>query len=275
MDDLLEDEPLAERTGPTGPRTPKGKAKSSQNSYKHGLRSAQTVLPDEDPAAFEATVQHWFTHYQPDDPAALSLVEKLARADWQFKRTQKRLDEVEWQLPGNAHCWTEDQQKRYGTFSRYHTTAERSFLRLFKEIEGYYHRMHRDDQARQLAFARLAAVEFKRLDKSDEAALNQVRVEQVVEVEVVEGECVTTFYPPNEEILETVATQPVPPRYVARWILFPNHFVPAEYGWANPVPIKEGEIPHTMQRILWRQWLDLIAREQSAASGHIGPLRQI
>jgi hypothetical protein len=175
------------------------------------LRSEKTVLPDEDPAAFEVTVQHWFTHYQPQDAPAISLVEKLARADWQLKRNQKRLDEVEWQLPGNAHCWTEDQQKRYSNFSRYYTTAERSFLRLFKEIEAYYHRIHRDDHARQLAFARLAAIEFKRLDKADQAALKQVRVEQVVEVEVVEGECITSFYPPNEEILETVAKGSTPP----------------------------------------------------------------
>ncbi len=47
---------LPPRTGPTGPRTPEGKAKSSKNSYKHGLRSEKNVLPDEDPAAFEATV---------------------------------------------------------------------------------------------------------------------------------------------------------------------------------------------------------------------------
>jgi hypothetical protein len=198
IDEVLDD-PLPQRTGPTGPRSLEGKAKSSQNSLKHGLRSEKTVLPDEDPAAFEATVQHWFTHYQPQDAPAISLVEKLGRADWQLKRNQKRLDEVEWELPGNAHCWTDDQQKRYSNFSRYYTTAERSFLRLFKEIEAYYHRIYRDDHARQLAFARLAAIEFKRLDKADQAALKQVRVEQVVEVEVVEGECITSFYPPNEE----------------------------------------------------------------------------
>jgi hypothetical protein len=279
MDDFFIDElpdeipPPPERRGPTGPRTPEGKAISSQNSYQHGLRSEKAVLPDEDPAAFEATIQHWFGHYAPGNPAALTLVENLARADWQLKRNQNRLDEIEYRLPGDAHCWTEDQHKRYATFTRYHTTAERRFLRNFKEVEAYYHRIHRDDHARQLAFAKLAAVEFKRLDKADAAALEQVRIEQIVEVEVVEGECITSFYPPNEEILETVANQPAPPLYVARWIHFPNGCVPAEYAWANPVPTKEGEIPHTMQRVLWHHWLDLIAREEATATGHIGPVR--
>jgi len=275
MHDLIDELPpqLPERTGPTGPRTPEGKAKSSQNSYKHGLRSEKTVLPDEDPAAFEATVQHWFTHYAPDNPAALSLVENVARADWQLKRNQKRLDEIEWQLPGNAHCWTEDQQKRYATFSRYYTTAERSFLRNFKEVEAFYHRTHRDEHARQLAFARLAAIEFKRLDKADEAALKQVRVEQVIEVEVVEGECITSFYPSDQEMIETAAKSPTPPLYVARRILFPCGFVPAEYAWANPVRLKEGEVPESLQRMLWPQWLELIQREESTGAGHIGPIR--
>jgi hypothetical protein len=271
MHDLL-DEPFPERTGPTGPRSPEGKAKSSRNSLKHGCRSEQTVLPDEDPAAFEATVQHWFSQYEPDTPAALTLVEKLARADWQLQRNQKRLDEIEWKLPGNAHLWTEDQQKRYATFSRYFTTAERSFLRYFKEIEAYYHRIHRGDQARQLAFAKLAAVQFKSLDKADETGLKEMRAQQVLEVEVVGGRCRTTAYPSNQELIDLMAKRPAPPLYVARWILFADEIVPAEYDWAQPVRIEPGVIPRIMQRILWPQWLELIEREQAAGTGHAGPL---
>jgi hypothetical protein len=93
MDNFIIDELPPERTGPTGPRTPAGKAKSSGNSLKHGCRSEKTVLPHEDPAEFEATVQHWFTQYEPATPAAITLVENLVRAHWQLKRNQKRLDE--------------------------------------------------------------------------------------------------------------------------------------------------------------------------------------
>ena len=263
-------EKIPHRSGPTGPRTPEGKAKSSGNSYKHGCRSAKTVLPDEDPAAFEATVQHWFTHYQPEDAVAISLVDRLARADWQLKRTQHRLDEIEWQLPGEAHLWTQDQEKRYANFNRYHTTAERSFIRYFKEIEAYYHRHHRDDQARQLAFAKLALVQFKTLDKADQAAIKDLRAEQGVEVELRDdGSCETTYYPTNEELIESVAKRPTPPFYISRSIFFVDGIVPAEYAWAQPVPKKEGLIRQVLQRMLWPQWLDVIQREQS---GHAGPL---
>jgi hypothetical protein len=92
MDDRISNDPISDdlidellppselRTGPTGPRTPAGKAKSSENSFKHGCRSAKTVLRHENPAAFEATVQGWLTHYQPDTQPAITLVENLARA---------------------------------------------------------------------------------------------------------------------------------------------------------------------------------------------------
>jgi hypothetical protein len=274
IDELPDDVPPApERRGPTGPRTPEGKAKSSQNSYQHGLRSEKAVLPDEDPAAFEATIQHWFGHYAPGNPAALTLVENLALADWQLKRNQNRLDEIEHRLPGDTHCWTEDQHKRYATFTRYYTTAERRFLRNFKEVEAFYHRIHRDDHVRQLAFAKLAAVEFKRLDKADAAALENVRIEQVIEVEVVDGACCTSFYPSDDEVIESAAKRPVPPLYIVRRILFASGFVPPEYAWATSVRFKEGEFPHTMQRMLWPQWLDLVKREAFTATGHIGPVR--
>ncbi|MGI8958428.1 MAG: hypothetical protein ACR2IV_01440 [Bryobacteraceae bacterium] len=241
--DGLFDEPLppaCDPTGPTGPRTPAGKARSSQNSFKHGCRSEKTVLRHEDPAEFEATVQAWLAHYLPDTQPAITLVENLARADWALKRNQKRLDQVEWELPANAYDWTEEHNKLYATTNRYKTTAERSFIRYFKEVEAHYHRLHRDEHARQLAFAKLASIEFKRLDKADEAALEQVRMEQVVEVAVVEGECITSLYPSNEEVIATIAKRPVPPLYLARLILFPSGFVPPEYAWAHPVCIKEG-----------------------------------
>ena len=36
----------------TGPRTPEGKARSSQNARKHGLFARDTLLPDENPEEF-------------------------------------------------------------------------------------------------------------------------------------------------------------------------------------------------------------------------------
>ncbi|MGI9075594.1 MAG: hypothetical protein ACR2JB_30670, partial [Bryobacteraceae bacterium] len=89
--------------------------------------SSPTKIP-----AFEATVQGWLTAYNPDTQPAITLVENLARAHWVLKRNEKRLEEVEWELPANAYDWTDEHHKLYSTTNRYKTTAERSFLRYFQ-----------------------------------------------------------------------------------------------------------------------------------------------
>ncbi len=96
-----------------------------------------------------------------------------------------------------------------------------------------------------------------------------MRTQQVLEIQITEGTCETTYCPSNEELIESVAKRPTPPFYITRWILFVDGIVPAEYAWAQPVRIKDGLIPQRMQRMLWPQWLDLIKREES---GHAGPI---
>jgi hypothetical protein len=96
-----------------------------------------------------------------------------------------------------------------------------------------------------------------------------MRAEQVVEVQLIDGTCETTYYPSNQEVIDIAAKLPTPPLYISRSILFVDGIVPAEYAWAQPVPIKEGLIRQALQRMLWPQWLELIEREQS---GHVGPI---
>jgi len=110
------------------------------NRLVHGCRSQKLVLRHEDPAEFEATVRGWFEHYAPQDEVAVSLVEELAKAHWFLKRAQKRLAEVEWELPMNAYHWTETHQRLLHNFTRYKVSAERTFQRYWKELEVYLRR---------------------------------------------------------------------------------------------------------------------------------------
>src|SRR5271157_6043017 len=43
----------------TGPRTPEGRAKSSMNSLKHGLRSKKLALLRDESCAFEERLRKW------------------------------------------------------------------------------------------------------------------------------------------------------------------------------------------------------------------------
>jgi hypothetical protein len=70
----------------TGPRTAAGKARSSQNALKHGLRAEQVVLPTEDPQAFNEHLEAWVEDWQPPSMARRHLVDQAAVASWRIKR---------------------------------------------------------------------------------------------------------------------------------------------------------------------------------------------
>jgi hypothetical protein len=147
MDSLPAEQPTSQdprienpRPRSTGPRSVEGKANSSMNRLVHGCRSQKLVLRHEDPAEFEATIRGWFEHYAPEDEVAVALVEELAKAHWFLKRAQKRLAEVEWELPMNAYHWTETHQKLLHNFTRYKVSAERTFQRYWKDLEAHLRR---------------------------------------------------------------------------------------------------------------------------------------
>ncbi|HEY1946898.1 MAG TPA: hypothetical protein VGG97_07820 [Bryobacteraceae bacterium] len=127
----------------TGPRTEAGKAVSSMNRLTHGCRSEQVILRHEDPAEYAAVIEGWFHQYNPQNPAERLLVDQTAHAQWFLKRSQRRFDEVDYEKNMYFRHWTESQHHEYALALRYKTTAERTFLRWFKELESYYARVQR------------------------------------------------------------------------------------------------------------------------------------
>jgi hypothetical protein len=70
----------------TGPRTPAGKQRSSLNALRHGLTSASSVLPSEDPALFADHRRRFFDEYQPATPTEAQLVTELVDTSWRLNR---------------------------------------------------------------------------------------------------------------------------------------------------------------------------------------------
>jgi hypothetical protein len=70
----------------TGPRTAAGKAKSSLNAIKHGLRAQTTVLPGENIADFHALVGDFEEQFQPATALEWTLLRQLADAEWRMRR---------------------------------------------------------------------------------------------------------------------------------------------------------------------------------------------
>src|SRR5580704_5572735 len=69
-----------------GPSSDAGRARSSQNSLKHGLTSETLVLPSEDPAEFHALLTAYLQQFQPGGPVELDLVHEMVAAKWRLDR---------------------------------------------------------------------------------------------------------------------------------------------------------------------------------------------
>ena len=119
--------------------TPEGKAISSQNALKHGVRSKRLILPDEAEDDYRLAREGWFDEFRPETFREERLVDLLAQADWFLQRAQRRMDEAEAAVVGeentNPADWTADQVRTVELMQRYKTTAERAFYRALNACE--------------------------------------------------------------------------------------------------------------------------------------------
>jgi hypothetical protein len=70
-----------------GPKTPEGKARSSQNALRHGLTAADSAtLPTESQDDFQTLLDAYFDRYHPADAIEIELVETLAITRWRLRR---------------------------------------------------------------------------------------------------------------------------------------------------------------------------------------------
>ena len=75
-----------------GPKTPEGKARSSMNALKHGLRARSFgILPEEGQAEWAQHVQDLRQGYGPVDAAEEKLVAAIAVAMWNEIRADRTL----------------------------------------------------------------------------------------------------------------------------------------------------------------------------------------
>jgi hypothetical protein len=72
----------------TGPKTAKGKARSSQNATSHGLFSKAVVLSNESRAEYDELVRAFVAKFQPRDPVEMRLIQRLADCEWRLTRAR-------------------------------------------------------------------------------------------------------------------------------------------------------------------------------------------
>src|SRR5687768_8993038 len=69
-----------------GPKTPEGKARSSQNALKHGMHSSAVVLNSETSSLYDSLLSDYVAEYQPADRREHDLVEAIVDAMWRLNR---------------------------------------------------------------------------------------------------------------------------------------------------------------------------------------------
>jgi hypothetical protein len=70
----------------TGPKTPQGKAAARQNALRHGLLSAEMLLPGEDEAALRELSERLRDELRPVGELEGLLVERIIAAAWRLRR---------------------------------------------------------------------------------------------------------------------------------------------------------------------------------------------
>lgn len=69
-----------------GPATPDGRAISSRNSLRHGLRAKSILIPGESRHEFQTLLDDYVDQFQPQGPVQFDLVQTMAIARWRLNR---------------------------------------------------------------------------------------------------------------------------------------------------------------------------------------------
>ncbi|MBM4103032.1 MAG: hypothetical protein FJ263_03135 [Planctomycetes bacterium] len=133
----------------TGPRTPEGKAKSSQNAITHGLCSARPVLAVENKDEFDRFANDFIANLDPLNPVEEFLSRRIACLAWRLQRAARyetlvldNLCKTSDSDPGQSadealgQILTDDfrNQRTLEKIQRYETQLERSMLRCTKQL---------------------------------------------------------------------------------------------------------------------------------------------
>ena len=78
----------------TGPRTSEGKARSSRNSFQHGLTLGVLVVADEEIEAFEAFIAEMRADLFPVDPMQEEAFHQFIDGAWRLRKIRALLDEM-------------------------------------------------------------------------------------------------------------------------------------------------------------------------------------
>jgi hypothetical protein len=116
----------------TGPRTPEGQARSSQNARTHGLTARDLVIAPNEREEFEELLADYQASVQPQDAIQQSVFELLVGAAWNLRRIRR----MESRACSDTTLRAAQLEKDLDRLVRYKTCIERTFYRSLKELRA-------------------------------------------------------------------------------------------------------------------------------------------
>lgn len=98
-----------------------------------------------------------------------------------------------------------------------------------------------------------------------------VRLEQWVEIRIIDGKTQTQLFPSNAKLVERGKRMMPAPEFVYRRLNFPDG-IPSEYDWVGVIDENHRQRGGMgIQRMTVDTWLDLIDAESTREDGHLNP----
>ena len=120
----------------TGPRTPAGKARSSQNARKHGLTSKDLVIGPEDHQEFDEFLAQFQEDIAPQGALQQDLFHQLVAA-WNLRRIRRMETELCAHAASYLDLLNDDGlQAKLDRLARHASRIERTFHRSLKELKA-------------------------------------------------------------------------------------------------------------------------------------------
>ena len=277
----------------TGPRTPEGKARCSQNALTFGFTSQKLIIGSERQEDYNALVADFVTEFKPTTAYTRGLVEDAAHARWMLWRKQRAYNALEahiYQACPEEAVWDEDIFRRIALADRYRTNAERAFKRAITNVETL-RKLNFTEQDRELRRirweqnqeAKQAGIQLtslkKELDlaKANEEAYHRAcngfskpTFVQKIEVRANPGCCTETLPElSNDFILQYLAAaHTYPPEQIVRKFHFPQG-IPPEYFWTTERDDYRNRKHHTLEETVSIEAFRVAAaKEHQLGTGH-------
>lgn len=291
----------------TGPITPEGKSRSSDNATTHGGTSQKLIVAGERLEDFTNLFSGLLAEFNPETPSARSLIEDFAHAQWFLWRRIRAQNSAEHALyvaqPDPA-LWPDASFHTLTNMERYRTTAERGFQRALRNLEHlkYAQLSQSNRDQRQQNFETRLSLDRERVALQNErhalAVARDTRQVEAAEARAAEKEqaeydqacgkfdvptitqninvqksprgTVTEFDPSNRVIRGSLLSDEYhfPLQSVCREYLFENG-IPEEYWWDAKCESRARSSRCTLTQTLNRDtWLQMADQEKQNADGH-------